>query len=1030
MKGLDLSKEGSLGGDELHLALNVDFGPDGSIKGRPSRIERDQFYVLSSALAASAEPTYLAAQDFDDTGFTPMGLMRVKDGAGERPALATQGRLFINEGTKWHDRGAFGCMRVDRTNGNPDTLVVTTPASMRRTTAPDFSHCKTGTAIPAASEVWALFNSAGALEQRDLTPGTGTFTPGTGTRKGTMTAVVAVADTTNNFLDIYYRDNGTPTLVPTTLASDARTPTDVGDAPVICPAASSSHFYVAYRTTTANVFKVLKVDMNGVTIWTYTSGVIAGLAGLWVDNSAGNVCVAFTNASGLTVRQLDPTLGTVTGSDATDTTGAGADCVIGVESATQARYAYRAGASEDIVVGYVSLAAFTCTVQRTFRGASAISSTLTLRWGICHQPLKLNGRMYLTLSCCAGGAAATATATWLTLDLSSWFTTTTLATGPFPNPTIVARGPTAGTYPHKQPCPAAALSDSSGFTFPTQDWTAFKVSNGFLAGVTAVSGVNKVSFSKPRVATLGETVVFSGSVPRMIGRGDCVELGWPFLAGEPAVAVQYSAGGSIPDGDYSVKAVWKWTDEAGQIHRSAPSQSITQTTGSGNNTLICSAVAPWLTEKASRVVVEFYVNSLSALTTYTLQGSYTWPGFSAAPSVSVTLTSLSATAEELYSDGDVLPNYHVPGDGGVTAVGRRLWMADASRVYATKLWTTGYGPEFNDDAAEDQPSLYVNIPANAGRVVALENLDDKLVVFCERGVYLIQDGGPSNTGAGADFAPPLRISDLSIAGPRSSCSTDSGILFCTALDTIDTARGGPWLIDRQFTFTERQFLGRQAQSMFLRTEGWVPEVAYSPERQQAFITTNNIDIEQIEMDPCHGVVVIDFRLSKWAAWQIHDGVYGDLRSICTVGGSLWALNDQPSAFSGAPGVDVLDSTSLLGYSMYIATSHLAANGADGAGWSRVRSITPIQAEGSGSHTLVILAIMDQTRTLSSGNIAVAATAADTTWPTTRQVPEWRLPSQKCSTLQVLLAASATARWAAIRLDVAPLPLKVPAKNRT
>ena len=63
-KGLDLSKELVAGGDELHQAYNVDFGPDGSIKGRPSRAAADQFYVLDPSTAYASNPTYQAASTF------------------------------------------------------------------------------------------------------------------------------------------------------------------------------------------------------------------------------------------------------------------------------------------------------------------------------------------------------------------------------------------------------------------------------------------------------------------------------------------------------------------------------------------------------------------------------------------------------------------------------------------------------------------------------------------------------------------------------------------------------------------------------------------------------------------------------------------------------------------------------------------------------------------------------------------------------------------------------------------------------
>jgi hypothetical protein len=1020
-KGLDLSKEAQLGGDELHTALNVDFGPDGSIKGRPARAAADQFYVLDPVYSYVYEPTYLSAQTFAATGLTPAGLVRLRDRSGERPALATYGRLFVHEGSKWHDRGAFGCMRVDRMASLPLPTVTTDPATSRHVMAPDFGHVKYGiVGPPAESEQWAFLSSTGAVEQRVLTTGGGVAYPGTGCRQGSTTAALAINGA--NKLNLFVKRNGA--LTKYQLAANARNPSDIGDAPVICPSNDGSYFYVVYRTTGANEFSVLKVNvLGGSVVWTYTS-TQSGLQGIWIDHTAGtHPFVAFTHSGGLTLRAIHATTGAVTGSDADDSTGQGYDCVVGIENSGKAWWAYRQGsADEDLIVGRADLSLRTTSILRIFRGVhSSAFTNAGLRWSVCHQPVKMGGRMYLTLCC---SSALGYVGTWLTVDLTNWWTGATTATGPFPNPTIVARGPTSGTYPHKQPVPASVSTDGLSFVFATQDWQAF-ARNEFsnLTGTQASLGLNQVAFSKPRAALLGETTVFSGSVPRMVARGDCVELGFPFLGGEPGLEVEAVAGGSIPAGDYTVQACWRWTDEAGQIHRSGPSPARTVTvTGGGAQTIKAHATNPWLTDKASRVVTEYYVNSLSTTSSHYLQTTSTWQGFSSEPTSTATMTTLLDTTETLYTDGGVLGNYHVPGDGGVTAVGRRMWLASADKVFATKLWSAGKGPEFNDDAAQDQPSLYVNLPAGAGRAIALENLDDKLVVFCERGVYLIQDGGPDNLGLGADFAPPLRISDLSIAGPRSSCTTDAGVLFCSTLDTVDAARGGPWLIDRQFTFTDRQYLGRQAQDYHLRTSGWVPEVAYSSERQQAFITTNRADGAT-----SNGVVVIDMRVGKWAVWDTYSATLGALQSVVCVSGALVVHNTEPAAYSATPGTDAVYGN----YPMVVRTSALSADGRDGLGWARVRAVSPHSADGAASHVLTMTAYLDGPRTALSSGAITQTTGSEATWPSSRLDPEWRLPIQKCSTIAVQLSATpATARWAAIRLDVAPLPSRAPAKTRS
>lgn len=1021
-RGLDLSKELVAGGDELHQAYNIDFGPDGSLKGRPSRAAFSTVYWRDPATDPDNGVTYSSAANFT-TGtaatFTPKAMARIRDAAGERPAFLSDQRVFTHDGTSWNDNGAYACLKVDRVAEFAGSVALTTPTSGRGPVAPDFAFLRNDL---GNDSIWVLMTSDGMYQREQEVSGTQAIV-GMGSQVGTTTAVAGYCTfPTANALKFIYRTNG-GALNVVTLATDCRTPADTGDAPCICPGVDGLSFLVAYRTTTANVFKVLKVGLTGTVAWTYTSGAIAGLHGVWVaGGGSGKIALGITGSNGFIHRRLDPSTGAATGSDATASIGVqGYDVVVGVTSSNSVDmswYAYRVGADEDIEIGYVNLSTDTLVGMETFYGAHAFTDA-TLRWGICHQPVSFDGHTYLTL---ATAGAAAYTATWVTLDLMNWFTDATLATGPDQRPTVAACGPVQGTYPMKQPVQATPLTSGTGFAFPTVDWQSFALVPGneeapaTLTGLTAMNGLNRVTISKPQVAQLGETVVLSGSVPRMFARGECWELGYPFLGGEPAMAAEVVAGGSIPAGTYSVTACWRWTDEAGQVHRSAPAPARAVTTTAGAPTIRCHVVIPWLTEKVQRAAIEVYCNSLAATDTYTLQTT-TDVNFLVTETAQVInlTTGPDTSTQALYTNGGTFANYHVPGDGGVAAVGRRMWLAGADRVFASKLWVRGYGPEFSDEASADQTSLAVNIPAGAGRVVALEALDDKLVVFCARGVYLIQDGGPDNTGSGSDFAPALRISDLAIAGPRASCLTDQGVLFCSTLDTVDASRGGPWLVDRQFTFTQRQYLGRLAQTYFLRTNSWVPEVAYSPERQQAYITIDGADGSTSD-----GVAVVDFRHEKWATWD-----FGTVRSIAVVRGILWVMGNDAAAYSGAPGSDNGSA-----YAMTIKTSDLAANGRDGLGWSRVRSISPLQAEGSASHTLTITALLDRTRSHSSGSIT-QTTGSESTWPSSRLAPEWRLPVQKCSTLQVTLSATpAVATWNAIRLDVAPLPSRAPAKTRS
>lgn len=1020
VKGLDRSKEPALAPDELQTALNVEMSVDGQVKGRPSRAAPEQFVVRDPSVSGGTG--YLAAQSLAASGFTPRGLLTVMDKAGERAALGCNGRLFVQADDHWADRGHFACMKVDRPF-NFDTAIAN-PVDSRVAMTLDFGRLRNlGSSTPA----WGLLTTDGALDREQSGTSSSYGYAGNGARCGTTTAVVTRGG--DGHIYFHYRVDGAGTVTTVDLASTSWAPDDDGDAPVICCSHDATVFYVAYIESTGTEVKVLRVTTTGSVTHTGTTGIITAPNGIWLDNTpvaGGKLVLATTDTNGLTLRGLDMadlSVDSTSDTYATTATVDGADVVVGCQDADTVWWCYRsmAGGDGDLVIGVWDPNFTTMTAVKRLRGGAALNSAY-VTWAICHQPVKVDGRMYMTLAATTGGQS---TATWLSLDLTNLYNSSA-GTGPFAQPTLVARGPSQATYPHLQPSAAVTLADGTGWAFPTCDWTEFQLeavlagapTSPDTVGMNATAGLNFVTFSGPRAAQAGGITVFSGSVPRAVASGDCYELGFPFCAGIPGFSAAEDSGGFIPDGDYGVQVCWRWTDAAGNVHRSAPSAIATVTVASPASSILAVVTNPWLSEKASEVYVEVYVTPANptAAALHYLQASAICDFTAAWTSVTVTGSpALSETSEPIYTDGSVLGNYAVPADGGVVAVGRRLWMADASTVYASKYLTPGQAPGFNDEGTHQ-----VDIPASVGRIVALERLDDKVIVLCERGVFAIQDGGPDRTGAGAEFMPAVQLSRLPIAGPRSSCSTDAGVLFCTPPDATDPHRGGPWLIDRQLTFTERQYLGRAA-SDFFSTADYVPDVAYSPERQQVYITTDTAN------GASDGLVVLDLRVGKWSVWDTVSATNGALRSVGTAAGSLWALNTEPATYDGTPGTDSGSGA----YAMVIKTSHIPSNGQNGLGWGRVRGVRALEGKDSGAHTLTFTATQDGTRTSSSGGIVLAAASADTTWPTTRQAPEWRLPAQKCATLQLQLSATpATATWSAIQLDVAPLKGSTPAKNRS
>jgi hypothetical protein len=996
--GLDLSKSAVLSGPELKLAENVDWDHDGVIKGRPSRTAPAQFVVGGGA-----------PQSFAATGYSPRGLIRVRNLTGEQPALVCEGRTFSLENGHWVDRAFGSCFRVDR---KVNFLPGAASAAQCLACTQDFGPSN-GYASLSSQSYW-LLSPTGAIEGGAVGAtgigGSGLF--GTGARCGTTTAIVGYDGFTGH-LDFIYRTAGATALTKVQLATDAAGGTH--SLPVICSSNGAGFFWIIYATSTTNQFKILRVDVTGNILSTYT-GTHTGLVGFWLDNTApaaDQLIVALTNASGLTLRPFTATtIGPVAPSGLLDSTYSisgrpGIECVVGIKTNTTATWAYRSDGSldfgdGDIVVGTVDLTvAASASQQATYYGGGVYPSA-GVNWSICHQPVLCNGRLYLTLS--AAQVTGAKTGTWITQDVTSV---------PFQ---VVARGPSNATMPVTMAGSAVPLADNTGWTFPTLDYSRFSTSLNSLTGLDALLGLNAVVLAKPREALVGESTIISGSIPHVMQRGQVAELGFPFLAGQPGLDATATAGGGLAIGDYTLAALWRWTDETGVIHRSSPSPLRTaHVPGSGTNTLLLTVTNPTLTEKEwGSLKIELYCSGLNAASDAAHYLVYSGPLSAGSSYTQVSLTSLPTElmsnpvlnpgTETLYTDGDEFANFHVPADGGVAALGRRVWLASGSTAYASKLLVPGKAPSFNDEG-----QLQINLPAGAGRILALESMDDKLVIFCARGVFVVRDGGPDNAGQGLDFGVPERVADLSIAGERATCLTSKGIVFLTPVNATNPQLGGPWLLSRGL---DLQYLGRNV----LDYLAGATEVAYSFAREAVFMNYDS---------GTTGVVMMDLRTMRWATWANQDTPDGALRSLACVSGDLWTLATEPSAYNGAPGTDAAGD-----YAMHIKTSHLYSNGKSGVGWARVRGMRVLGTPQAGNHTLTMSAVMDQVYTATSTPFTMTTPTASTSWPTSRQAPEWRLPTQKCASIQVdLVATPATAQWAAISLQVLPLPPTSPALQR-
>lgn len=129
----------------------------------------------------------------------------------------------------------------------------------------------------------------------------------------------------------------------------------------------------------------------------------------------------------------------------------------------------------------------------------------------------------------------------------------------------------------------------------------------------------------------------------------------------------------------------------------------------------------------------------------------------------------------------------------VCSTQERVWGLSAEKgrleVWPSKVLVEGYAPEF-------APDLVTRIPAEGGECTAIAALDDKIVVFKERAIFVLFGDPGSNTGQRATLQTARLVSgDVGCSNPRSVVEGPFGVAFQASSDS-NSSRGGLHVIDR------------------------------------------------------------------------------------------------------------------------------------------------------------------------------------------------------------------------------------------
>lgn len=318
-------------------------------------------------------------------------------------------------------------------------------------------------------------------------------------------------------------------------------------------------------------------------------------------------------------------------------------------------------------------------------------------------------------------------------------------------------------------------------------------------GIYAQTGLNQVTFTFgtiPISVEIGQSLNLTGGFLWMYDGYVPVEQNF-FVWPDSVEVTTSAAGGSLTDQQYFYQAIYEWTDNQGNIHRSAPSLPVAVTTAGGNtssNTIFIPTLR--LTYKiANPVKIVIYRWSVAQQEYFQIT-SVTTPLFNNPAVDSVSFVDTQADSAILgnsliYTTGGVIEDTGAPSFNAISTFDSRLWGISAEDP--NLLWYSKQVIEATPVEMSDLFTFYVapSIAAQGptGDNKCLAPMDDKLIIFKRDAMYYINGTGPDNTGANSQFSQPTFISStVGCENQQSIVFTPNGLMF--------QSDKGIWLLGR------------------------------------------------------------------------------------------------------------------------------------------------------------------------------------------------------------------------------------------
>ena len=403
------------------------------------------------------------------------------------------------------------------------------------------------------------------------------------------------------------------------------------------------------------------------------------------------------------------------------------------------------------------------------------------------------------------------------------------------------------------------------------------------AGIYSQTGINVASItlnSSVNTAEIGSNLHISGGLLWMYDGVKAVEHGfnvWP----EGVTATASNSTGTMTAQQYYYQVCYEWTDNQGNIHRSAPSIPVGLNLIAPNDTVTLNIPTLRLTYKTSNKVRVVVYRWSAANQSYYRITSITSPLLNDPTVDSVSYVDLVPDSsiignDLIYTTGGVVENIAAPSFTDVSLFKSRIFGIDSENqnsIWYSKLVVQNTPAEFSDLF-----TIYVapttGVQGSTGVNKALASLDDKFIIFKENAIYYITGSGADATGANNDFSEPIFItSSVGCSNPKSIAMIPQGLIF--------QSNKGIWLLGRDLS---TQYIG-------------APVEAFN--NLQVLAATSIPATNQVRFNLDDGsVLMYDYYYDQWGEFQGIEGIsstiYNGLQTFLKSSGEI--LQETPSAY--------------------------------------------------------------------------------------------------------------------------------------